>query len=179
MAKVGYNQLYEGTSWHGYTDKNHLINAYAMDPVHIAERVEMLLDVNDGMNIVSKILGKGVYTIPAHKDKFQWRVQNSSIENYQLMGAYEDRNMTREIGGATQTPGYRPGANKTEFYMLYKGKPFSNTEIIVGMKPDLYDIWIVESIPVGGNRTLYKVQLASSTKHSNARRMNQENLIQV
>ena len=164
MAKVGLNQLYEGSSWSGYTDKNHLINAYGMDPVHIAERVEMLLDVNDGVNIVSKIMNKGLYTIPAHKDEYQWRVQNTSVENYMLLGAYEDRHMSRIIGDqATQTPGFRAGANRNEFFLLFKEKPFSNTQIIVGMKPDLYDLWVIESIPVGGDRTLYKVQLSSST----------------
>lgn len=164
MAKkrLYINQIFEGKNWSQYTDKTHLINAYDHDPVQIMDRMEAILDFNTGENFVSMIMKHGTHLIDPDKDIYRWRLQNTHVENYELLGAFEDEAMTRTIG---TTPGYRPGANKTEFFMLFSNNPFGVNEIIVGMKPDLYRLWIAErGKNVGGDRFLYKVQLIAASQ---------------
>ncbi len=157
--KVRENQIFEGQQWHDFTDKNHLINAYDLDPVQIFNRLEEVLDVNLGENFVSMIMKHGLHTIDIEKDFYQWKLENTHAENYELLGAFEDAAMARPVG---TTAGFRPGANRTEIFMLFDKKPFGTGEIIVGMKPDLYRLWIAEKPrPVGGTSWLYRVQLIS------------------
>jgi len=162
MAKVRENQIFEGTQWHDFTDKNHLIAAYDYDPVQIFNRLERVLDVNLGENFVSMIMKHGIHYIDKDKDVYEWYLENTHAENYELYGVYEDVLMQRPAGS---TPGLRLGANGAEFYMLFQDKPFGVNEIIVGMKPDLYRLWISDDpINVGADRWLYKVQLITSNE---------------
>lgn len=159
MAKVRQNQLFEGKSWHDFTDKNHLIAAYDYDITQVFNRLEQVLDVNLGENFVSMIMEHGIHYIDRGKEYYEWYLENTHAQNYELLGSYEDEAMSRTIG---TTAGHRPGANRSEFFLLFQDKPFGVTEIIVGMKPDLYRLWIVDDPKnVGGDRWLYRVQLIS------------------
>ncbi|MCK9429253.1 MAG: hypothetical protein M0R17_04565 [Candidatus Omnitrophica bacterium] len=162
MAKVRQNQLFEGKSWHDFTDKNHLIAAYDYDITQVFNRLEQVLDVNLGENFVSMIMEHGIHYIDKGKEFYEWYLENTHAQNYELLGSYEDEAMSRAIG---TTAGHRPGANRSEFYLLFQDKPFGVTEIIVGMKPDLYRLWIVDDPKnVGGDRWLYRVQLNSHSE---------------
>lgn len=162
MAKARKNQLFEGTSWHGYTDKNHLVQAYDYDTTQIFNRLEQVMDVNLGENFVSMVMQHGIHYVDPGKDSYEWYLENVHDENYALLGAYEDEARTRPIG---TTAGLRPGANRSEFYMVFENKPFSVTEIIVGMKPDLYRLLISDDAKnIGGDRWQYKVQLITSSE---------------
>jgi hypothetical protein len=162
MAKVRQNQLFEGKSWNGYTDKNHIIAAYDYDITQVFNRLEQVLDVNLGENFVSMVMQHGVHFIDKGKDKYEWYLENTHQENYELLGCFEDEAMARVIG---TTPGLRAGANRSEFFMLFENRPFAVTEIIVGMKPDLYRIWVSDDPKnVGGDRWLYRVQLISESE---------------
>ena len=162
--KVRENQIFEGKSWHDYTDKNHLIAAYDYDPIQVFNRLEKVLDVNLGEDFVSMIMKHGIHYIDAGKDGYEWYLQNTHAENYELLGAYEDVAMTRVLG---TTPGLKAGANSSDFYLLFANKPFGVNEIIVGMKPDLYRLWIVDRpVNIGTDRYLYRVQLNGGTVES-------------
>lgn len=159
---VRANQLFEGKSWHGFTDKNHLINAYDYNPTHLIDRLEKVLDVNLGENFVSMIQQHGVHYIPKGKDFYDWNLENTHEENYALIDAYEDAARSRVVG---TTPGIRIGANRSEFYMVFEGKPFTVNEIIVGMKPDLYRIWLTDDPKnIGGDRWMCKAQLITNSE---------------
>jgi hypothetical protein len=159
MAKVRQNQIFEGKTWNGFTSTNHLIQAYDYNPTQIFNRLEQILDVNLGENFVSMVMQHGVHYIDKGKESYEWYLENSHQENYELLGAYEDEAMARPVGTTT---GLRAGANRSEFYMVFENSPFKATEIIVGMKPDLYRLWIVDDPKnVGGDRYLYRVQLIS------------------
>lgn len=160
--KVRENQIFEGQQWHDFTDKNHLIAAYDFDPVQVFNRLEQVLDVNLGENFVSMIMKHGLHTIDPDKDFYEWYLENTHAENYELIGCYEDSAMTRVAG---TTAAVRLGANRSEFFMLFDNKPFGVGEIIVGMKPDLYRLWISEKpVNVGGIKWLYKVQLVAKSE---------------
>ncbi|MCP4255520.1 MAG: hypothetical protein GY775_19365 [Candidatus Scalindua sp.] len=161
MAKVRENEIFEGKSWNGFTSKNHLIQAYDYDVTQVFNRLEQVLDVNLGENFVSMVMQHGIHYIDKGKEKYQWYLENTHQENYELIDAYEDEAMQRVVG---TTPGLRTGANRSEFYMLFENKPFEFGDIIVGMKPDLYRIWVSDNPKnVGGDRWLFRVQLISSS----------------
>lgn len=161
MAKVRPNQLFAGKSWNGFTDKNHLIQAYDYDIVQIFNRLEQVMDVNLGENFVSMVMQHGIHYIDKGKEFYEWYLESTHAENYELLGAYEDEAMTSAIGTTTYI---QPGSNRGEFYMLFENKPFDVTEIIVGMKPDLYRLWITDDPKnAGGDRWLYRVQLIAGS----------------
>lgn len=162
MARVRINQLFEGKSWHGFTDKNHLIAAYDYDITQVFNRLEQVLDLNLGENFVSMIMAHGVHYVDPGKEFYEWYLENTHDENYELLGCFEDEAMSRVIG---TTAGLLPGTNRSEFYMLFQNAPFSVNEIIVGMKPDLYRLWIVDDPRnVGGDRFLYRIQLIANSE---------------
>jgi len=158
--KIVENQLLAAKSWHGFTDKNHLVNALDLDPVSISDKLIQVGDVNLGEDFVSMIMKNGTHYIKPEKDILRWKLENAVEENYPLIGAYTDATMSTLVSGPTKF-----GANGTTFYMLFNNKPFSTTEVIVGNKPDAYQIWITEQpTPVGDNKFLYKVQLISNSE---------------
>lgn len=160
MAKILENQLFEGKSWHGFTDKNHLMAAFDFDPINVNEKLIQISDVNFGEDVVSMVMKHGTHRIPQDKDVERWKLENIFDENYELLGAFEDAAMARPVG---TTAGYKAGANGTDIYLLFSNKPFNYSEIIVGMKPDLYRLWVIEDPRnVGGDRFLYKVQLITN-----------------
>lgn len=153
------NQLFEGKSWHGFTTKNHLVNAFDLNTTHIADKITQLYDVNLGEDFVSMIQKHGTYTIPAGKDEYQWKLDSVYDTFYEVVGAYED--YAGSIPAGTSA-GFLAGANRTRFYMDFVGKPFSNTETIVGERPDTYTIRIASTRDVGGDVTRYEVELVTS-----------------
>lgn len=164
MAKILENQLFAGKSWNGFTTKNHFLAAFNWDNRHINDKIIDLMQMNLGEDFYTMIASHGTYRLPAGKDVLTWRLKNAFDENYELLSAFEDSAMTRPVG---TTPGFKAGANGTHFFMLFEGKPFDTQEIIVGMKPDLYRLWIVEKPRnVGGSRWLYKVQLQTNSLES-------------
>ena len=74
----------------------------------------------------------GIEYIPKEKDIYRWSLENNFVDNYQLLGAYEDSAMSRLVG---TTPGYRAGANRTEFYMLFANKPYCVLKYVCVSKP--------------------------------------------
>ena len=156
-------QLYKGDNFNGYTSKQHLLNVFGQDDLYLAETVEKLLDYNEGYNIMSRLLSFGVERIPVEKSEYAWQVVNHSTDNYALVAAYEDRQMTRQIGGATQTPGFRAGANQTAIYLEFENRPFEITELIGSKRFKKYQFLATdEPISLGGNHFLYKFELSGS-----------------
>lgn len=154
------NQIFEGKSWNGFTDKNHLINAFDFDTVEIAKKVIQLQEVNLGMDFASMVMSHGIHYIEPGKEEINWDLDNEYDTHYELLDVWEDRAGTSAIG---TTAGLLPGANRTRFYMDFKGKVFSHTETIVGMKPDLFNLLVAEEpFEVGGDIWRFPVELASS-----------------
>lgn len=154
------NQIFEGKSWHGFTDKNHLMNAFDFNPVEIVKKVIQLQEVNLGMDFTSMVMSHGIHYIEPGKTELNWDLDNDYDTHYELEAVWEDKAGTTAIG---TTAGLLPGANRTRFYMDFVGKVFSHTETIVGMKPDLFTLLIAEEpFNVGGDIWRFPVELASA-----------------
>lgn len=155
--KIFENQLVAMKEWHGYTDKNHLINALDFDPVAVEDRMIQIGNRNMGEDFVSMVMANGVKTLKAGEDILRWRLENAREENYALIASYRDAAMTVLVSAA-HADGYVIAAGQ-KFYMLFENKPFSKTEIIGGENVDAFRFWITDVTPVGDNKFLYEVEL--------------------
>lgn len=165
MANLTKYKLHAGRSWNGYTPKQHLLSVMGGSDLEMAQTVEQILDVNDGYNLMSRLMSYGIDPIEQDKSEFGWHIENTSTENYNLVAGYEDRQMTRELGSAstTGTPAYKAGANQTKVYLVFENRPFEITEIIGSKRYRSQQFWIdQEPVNIGGNRTLYECQLSGS-----------------
>lgn len=150
-------QLYEG-KWHnGLTFDTHLKEMFNAQPTYASMLVERMFERSWGDDIITH-----VSKFPAHVSptkEFRWLGIGMGDKNLDLVSAWEDRDGTVPVG--TSTPFV--GANGTIFYMDFNEKFFGNKQIIVGNKPDLYRIWILDEPRLTSNGVWrYEVQLLGS-----------------
>jgi hypothetical protein len=160
MSKVYLNQIKEGTTWQGYTHKNHLIGSGVFDPVQVVQKLEQITQVDLQDDFIASVMRHGIEYIEADKDLCRWYIESAAVKNYELLGCWTDQAMTSAV-----TSGTNYCINGTPVFMLFENKPFSVTEHIVGMQPDLYTLRIAdEPLNVGGNRFLCRVQLVNGSR---------------
>lgn len=158
--KIQLNQIFEGKDWSKYTHKNHLINAFAHDPIQIANKLEQITKVDLGEDFVSMVMGYGTHYLDSNKDVMQWFLENAIEENYELIGAYTDAAMTSAVASGTNY--CKQGSS---VYLVYENDPFSTTEHLEGEKPDLYTLRVNgNGVNVGGNRFRYEVTLVNANR---------------
>lgn len=158
VQKLLPNQLFEGKSWNGFTPKQHLVNVYEHNPVDIFDKVIQLYDVNLGEDFVSMVMKHGIHEIKPDTDEYQWKLDNVYDTYFELEACWEDYAGTVSMG----TNVTKPGAARTKFYMDFVGNNFTHTETIVGERPDLYTVYVVDSRNVGGDIWRLECQLASA-----------------
>lgn len=147
------NQLIDGTSWDGFTHRNHLYAAFADNPTVYIEQVERIMDVDMGMDFVSMVEKHNTYRLPAGSDgRYEWKLDYMPDSNYECLGSYLDEN-----GATPITSVHKPGINGTIFYMDFKGDVFQNNEVVEGPNPDTDIIFVKERFPVYGDVWRYKV----------------------
>jgi len=161
MARGYYeNQLFQGTSWHGFTPKNHLINAFDFNEVAIMDKVAQIHKVNGDNTFVDMVMNRGIEYIDPGKTEFQWYLDDARDTFYYVEAAWEDRAGTVALG---TTDGFKPGVNRTKFYLDFKGKVFNITETIAGERPDVYRLRVDDNpINVGGDIWRMEVSLQSA-----------------
>ena len=153
------NQLIGVKSWDGYTDKNHLINAYGLDPVAVEDRLIQIGNRMLGEDFYSMVMSNGVKTIKPGEDILRWRLENAKEENYPLIAAYVDEAMSTVLATGTIPAGYVIAGGQ-EFFLLFEGRPFSKTELITSHNPDAFRFWVKgDPQAVGDNKFLYRVEL--------------------
>lgn len=160
MAKIYLNQIKEGTTWNGYTHKNHLIGSGAFDPIQVVQKLEQITQVDLQEDFISSVMRHGIEYLEPDKDLCRWYIESAAPKNYELLGCWTDEGMTSAVSSGTNYC-----INATPVFMLFEGKPFSATEHITGMQPDLYTLRVADSPRnVGGNRYLYRVQLVNGAR---------------
>ena len=150
-------QLYEG-KWHsGLTWENNLANMYWKLPYYASDMVEKMFESTFGDDIISHV---NQYPVFKTKERtYRWLGIGMTDKNIPLINAWEDSAGT--IPAGTSTPYI--GSNGTIFYLDFQEKWFGSKQIIVGMKPDLYRIWVLEEATmIDAGRWRYKVQLIGS-----------------
>jgi hypothetical protein len=156
-GKVRPFQLYKGKFHQGLAYENHLANMYFKQPYYASTMVEKMFETTFGDDILSH-----VNQFPVHKVSertYRWVGIGMTDKNIALQSAWEDAAGTIPVGTTTEYI----GANGTVFFMDFNEKWFGSKQEIVGMKPDLYRIWILEEPSMTGSGYYrYRVQLVGS-----------------
>jgi len=145
-------QKFEPKDWQGLTTENHLGSIYMQDPILVSKLIEHIYKVNLGDDMVSYL--DKFPTIEIDDDRaYEWLLQGSDEKNVPLTRAEDTAG---NLAGSASF--LTPGAQNTRFFMVFGEKYFVPTDVIVGEKPDLFKLRIVDVQQVG-TEFKYEVEL--------------------
>lgn len=151
-AQLGKFQMTESQFWSGLTTKSHLASIYQASPQKASNLMTKLLASNYGGNLES-MLAKFPVKYFDTDDDFTW----------DLIGAYERNFPLVEAtwkGTVVDVNTVGVGAGRGLFKLYFQERAFSDVNIIVGERNELYQIRILdEPVLVAGGLWEYEVEL--------------------
>lgn len=150
-ANLGKFQVYEAQSWSGMTTKNHLGAIYKTAPQKASNILTKLLAYNYAPTLDS-MLSKFPVKYFDTDDEFTWDLIGSMERNYPLVEA-------RYQGSVVASSDSGVGAGKTEFYLVFAERAFSDVNLIVGEKNEIYPIRVLDEPTNEGGNYVYKCEL--------------------
>lgn len=149
---IAKNVVFEPQSWSGLTTANHLKSIYQIAPQKASSIVTKLLASSYGANL-DALLSKFPVKYFDSDEEFTWDLIGSSERNYPLVEA-------READGAVVTSGSTGvGAGRAKFFLVFAERAFSDVNMIVGEKNEIYPIRILEEPEVEGTNYVYLCEL--------------------
>lgn len=150
-VNLGRFQVMESQSWNGFTTKNHLASIYNASPQKASNILTRLLAINYAPTL-DTLLDKFPKKYFDTEDEFTWDLAGSMERNYALVEA-------RYQGSVVTADTNNVGAGKSEFEVVFAEKAFSDVNVIVGEKNEIYQIRILEDPEPELGQYVYKVQL--------------------
>ncbi len=150
-------QLNTAKSWNGLTREEHFTNIFGQEPHYIDNVVQQLFDVNVGTSLLSYINQFPTVEIPEDAP-YRWRLAGREKRRVSLVGAWENEAGTAVLG--TSNP--RPGINGTRIFMDFPERYFTVTHVIIGNKPDLYHLRVMEEPVQVGKNWRYSLQVVTN-----------------
>lgn len=149
MAKISPLQMTDATSWKGLTTENHLGAIWKMDLQKANDVVTKIQQKYFG-NDIDSILNRFDTKEFADDTDYTWELDSQVIDNLPLIEC--------RVDGTAVTAASSPGLGFTQFDLVFPKDWFSETEVIVGEKNELYPIRILSQRPEGTN-TVYTCEL--------------------
>lgn len=147
-------QKFEPKDWQGLTTENHLGSLYALEPLVIDKLIEHIYKVNLGDDILSYL--NKFPTVEIDDDRpYHWFLQGADEKNVPLVRAEDSAG---NLAGSAAF--LEPGLGNTRFFMVFPEKYFVETDVIVGEKPDLYKLRVVDVV-MDGTDFKYEVELVT------------------
>jgi len=143
---------YEGKDWSGLTSANNLVNLFGDTPIKLGGFIDTIYKVNLQDDIISKINEYPTLEI-ADDREYQWMLMGADSKNIPLTKA-------TDIDGNAVSASSKFGQYGNRFYMHFPERIFFQTHVIVGEKPDLYHLLVVEegeNVEAGGWRFLVEL----------------------
>jgi hypothetical protein len=150
MAKISPFQMTEAKSWTGLTTSNHLGAIYQAAPQKASKLMTRIAQTNFGMDLDSYLDQFSPLYLDTDED-FEWDLIGSAKKNVPLVEA--------RINGVPITPADRAGYNFTEFELVFPEQWFSDENVIVGHKNELYPIQIIADPEPEGTNWVYRCKL--------------------
>lgn len=151
MAKLGKFQSMSFTHWQGLTTDNHLGSLFQTQPQKASDLMVQLLAVNRGKTLES-YLSKFPVKYFDSEEEYTWEVIGSSRRNIPIIEARDG------ITGQPLASG-NYGVAKEPFYVVFPEDWFSDGNLIVGEKNELYPLRILGEGRLEGTNAVYKVEL--------------------
>lgn len=154
MNRISPLQIVDPKHWSGLTRESHLGWLGMQEPEIISQTMNRLYELNVGTdNFVSFINGLPIEYI--NDDVvYRWFLQGSDERSIPLIKATTDA-----LGATVVTDAAQVGLNRGIFYMWFPERYFEATSHIVGEKPEVYQLRVIEDPVQFGNTWRYKVQL--------------------
>lgn len=148
--KISQLQITDAKDFSGMVTENNLGAAFAEKPQLVSPLVENIYKLALGDDVISILNEYPTLEINEDTD-YEWYLQGAENKKMALQGAYDGS------GNALVATDY-PGKNGNVFYLKFPEKLFFETHVIVGEKPDLYQLYI-KSVSQSGPSFLYEVEL--------------------
>ena len=152
MARISPLQMTEGVAWSGYTSDNHLGAIFQNEPQKASKLITRIKQVNFGVDLDS-FLGSFQPLYLDNDHDYEWDLQGSGRKNVPLVEA--------RINGVPVTAGDEPGKNHSYFELVFPDQWFSDVNVIVGEKNEVYPMRVMgDPVPEGTN-WVYTVKLVT------------------
>ncbi len=150
MAKISQFQMYESTNWSGLTTDNHLGALFQIEPQQASELLTRIYNVNFGMDL-DTYLNQFPSLYLDTDDDFQWKLQGAGAKNIPLIEA--------RINGTTLASTDKAGIGATRFELVFAEQYFTDVNLLVGEKNELYPMQVVDDPKPDGMNWVYTVEL--------------------
>lgn len=152
MPNLGKFQMTEATNWTGLTTRNHLGKLFGQSPQVLSKTVIRLL-ASSGMNNLDTILSALPIKKMDTEDDFTWKLVGNDDKNVPLLYAYQ-------TAGTPITSGdNNVGANGTLVYLVFPEKRFSDVNVLVGEKNEIYQFRVISEPVRSAEGWIYETQL--------------------
>ncbi len=156
MNRISPLQIVDAKHWSGLTRESHLGWLGMQEPEIISKTMNRLYELNIGSDNFVSFINKLPTEYINDDVVYRWFLQGSDERSIPLQGAYP------LVACATKaTDADLLGLNRQPFYMLFPERYFEATSHIVGNKPEVYQLRVMEDPVQVGNFWRYKVTLFS------------------
>ena len=150
MPQISPFQMTEAQAWAGLTTKNHLGAIYQTNPQMASKLMTRIHQTNFGLDL-DTYLNQFDPLVLDKDDDFEWELIGSAKKNVPLVEA--------RIAGAVVVGTDEPGKNLSEFELVFPEQWFSDENIIVGEKNELYSMQVIADPTPEGSNWVYRVKL--------------------
>lgn len=148
---LGKFQMTKAMAWSGLTLKNHIGALFGSQPQLVSPLTTVLLQ-NSGMKNLDTTLALFPEKILPTADDFVWKVVGSEERNIPLV---EARYNGAVVTGSTTNVGQA----RTTFELVFAEKWFTKMHLIVGHRPDLYQMRVIEEPFEDGQNYVYTCEV--------------------
>ena len=150
MAKISPFQMTEAQSWAGLTTKNHMGAIYQANPQMASKLMTRIHQTNFGLDL-DTYLDQFTPLYLDTDDDFEWDLIGTAKKNVPLVEA--------RISGTAITAADQPGLNHTEVELVFPEQWFSDENIIVGEKNEVYPLQVIADPTPEGTNWVYRCRL--------------------
>jgi len=150
MAKLSPFQMTQAKSHAGLTTKNHLGAMFAQKPQMLTNVVNKMLSASGVANLDTFLNTLPIKYVDSDDD-FTWKLVGTSERNIPLVEA-------RVNGTAVGTSG-NVGVGGTEFELVFGERYFSDVNVLVGPKNEIYQYRVMDEPEAEGTNYVYRVTL--------------------
>lgn len=151
--ELGRFQMTEVKNWAGLTTKNHLGLMFGQQPQVLTKAMIKILSAS-GVNNLETVLQRYPVKRVETDDDFTWKLIGSDDRNIPLLYAYVSTPAT-----PVDSNDGNVGIDGNIFYLVFNEKYFSDVNVIVGEKNEVYQIQILEDPDRSVDGWVYKCKL--------------------
>lgn len=154
--QIDFRQLTDAKSWSGLTTKNHLGAIHQTKPQLASKMITRMLSQYYGATLEAQLSEIPSLNLDTDDD-YTWKLIGSSERNIPLVEA-------RFQGATVVLSDYGVGAAGTEFELVFAERYFSDVNVIVGERNEIYPIRVLDDPSPEGNNWVYRCEMWGQAK---------------